>query len=112
MIGPGCSFLSVHHEFKDWKKPMIFQKVSIRPIVIEDDVWVVANFTILVGVTVGRGAVIAAGAVITKDVPPYAIVGGVPAKVIKYRFDNETIKKAKRIKLEKHAPKNPYDLWE
>lgn len=59
---------------------------------IEDDVWVGANATILKGVTVGRGAVVAAGALVLKDVPPYAIVGGVPAKVLKFRWDINTIK--------------------
>lgn len=58
---------------------------------IGNDVWIGYRATILSGVTVGDGAVIAAGAVVTKDVPPYAIVGGNPAKLIKYRFDNETI---------------------
>ena len=60
--------------------------------VICNDVWIAANAVIKQGVTVGTGAVIGAGAVVTKDVPPYAIVAGVPAKVIRYRFDDETIK--------------------
>ena len=59
--------------------------------VIGNDVWIGSNATILQGVHVGDGAVIAAGAVVTKDVPAFSIVGGVPAKVIKYRFDAETI---------------------
>ena len=58
-------------------------------IVVEDDVWIGYRATILSGVHLGKGAVVSAGAVVTKDVPPYAIVGGVPAKVIKYRFDKE-----------------------
>jgi len=59
--------------------------------VIGHDVWIGLNAVIMNGVNVGTGAVIGAGAIVTKDVPPYAIVGGVPAKVIKYRFDEETI---------------------
>ncbi len=66
-------------------------------IIVGNDVWFGANTTILSGVTIGDGAVIAAGAVVTKDVPDYAIVGGVPAKVIKYRFSPEIIKKLKEI---------------
>ncbi len=57
-------------------------------IVIEDDVWIGFNSTILSGVKVSQGAVVAAGSVVTCDVPPYAIVGGVPARVIKYRFES------------------------
>lgn len=60
-------------------------------IVVEDDVWIGYGATILSGVHIGQGAVVAAGAVVSKDVPPYAIVGGVPAKVIRYRFCPEVI---------------------
>jgi acetyltransferase-like isoleucine patch superfamily enzyme len=58
-----------------------------KPTIIEDGVWIGAKATILSGVRVGHGAIIGAGAVVTKDVPPNAIVGGVPAKVIKYRHE-------------------------
>jgi len=61
-------------------------------IIVDDDVWIGYGSVILSGVHIGQGAVIAAGSVVTKDIPPYAIVGGVPAKVIKYRF-NEFIRK-------------------
>ena len=70
-------------------------------IVIQDDAWIGYGSLIMSGVTIGQGAVIAAGSVVTKDVPPYAIVGGVPAKVIKYRFDEKTIKELLKIDYSK-----------
>ena len=60
-------------------------------VTIGDDVWLRSGAIILSGVTIGSGAVVAAHAVVTRDVPPYAIVGGNPAKIIRYRFDDETI---------------------
>lgn len=65
--------------------------VQDAPVVIEDDVWCGANVTILKGVTIGRGSVVAAGAVVTRSFPPYSIIGGVPAKLIKMRFSPEEI---------------------
>ena len=62
-------------------------------VIISDDVWVGSHVLIMDGITIGTGAIVAAGAVVTKDVPPYAVVGGVPAKIIKFRHDEETIKK-------------------
>lgn len=67
------------------------------PVVIEDDVWCGANVTILKGVTIGRGSVVAAGAVVTQSFPPYSIIGGVPAKLIKMRFSGEEIKENDRL---------------
>ena len=61
------------------------------PVTIEDDCWIGANVTILKGVTIGRGTVVAAGAVVNRDIPPYSIAGGVPAKVLKFRFTLEQI---------------------
>ena len=65
---------------------------------IGNDVWIGNNVTILSGVDIGDGAVIAAVAVVTKDVPPFAIVGGVPAKILKYRFSDELIKELEQLK--------------
>jgi hypothetical protein len=62
-------------------------------IAIGSDVWIGTRAMILSGVTIGHGAVVAAGAVVTRDVPPYAIVAGVPARVLRYRFDADTIER-------------------
>lgn len=80
-------------------------------ICIDDDVWIGYGATILSGVHIGQGAVVAAGAVVAKDVPPYAVVSGVPAKVIKYRFGSELIEellkvdygKLDAVAIEKHT---------
>ena len=70
-------------------------------ITVDDDVWIGQNAIILSGVHIGQGAVIAAGAVVSKDVPPYAIVGGVPAKVIRYRFEPEMIEELLKVDYSK-----------
>lgn len=68
-------------------------------IIIEDEVWIGMNVLILSGVKIGKGAIVAAGAVVTQNVPPYAIIGGNPAKVIRYRFSEEMIKELMQINL-------------
>lgn len=76
------------------------------PVVIEDDVWVGTNVTILKGVTIGRGSIIAAGAVVTKSCPPYSVIGGVPAKVLKFRFTIDEVLEHERTlypETEKHS---------
>ena len=70
-------------------------------IIVGDDVWIGYGATILSGVHIGQGAVIAAGAVVTGNVPPYAVVGGVPAGILKYRFDEEMIKELLKIDYSK-----------
>lgn len=72
--------------------------VKGRSIVVGNDVWIGENVMIKGGVTIGDGAIIAMGAVVTKDVPPYAIVGGVPAKIIRYRFSDQIIDKLLKIR--------------
>lgn len=87
MIASFVSLISDDHKYKDLNIPMIEQGVinARNPIIIEDDVWIGTKATILKEVHIGKGAIIGANAVVTKDVPSYAIVGGNPAKVIKYR---------------------------
>lgn len=68
-----------------------YESFSKGDIVVEDDVWIGYGATILSGVKIGKGAVIAAGAVVSKDVPPYSVVGGVPAKVMRFRFNQKMI---------------------
>jgi len=72
-------------------EPRRWEEITAPP-QIGSDVWIGAHAVILQGVSIGHGAVIAAGAVVTRDVPPYAVVGGVPAKVIKMRFSEETVR--------------------
>jgi acetyltransferase-like isoleucine patch superfamily enzyme len=85
MMSPRVSIYSENHNFSETDRPMIEQGVTRSFVIIEDDCWIAANAVILAGVTVGKGSVIAAGSIVTKDVPPYSIVGGNPARIIKSR---------------------------
>ena len=76
---------------------LLFEE-NTKEVEIGNDVWVGSNALILGGVKIGDGAIVAAGAVVTKDVPPYAIVGGVPAKIIRYRFSEDEIQRLCEIK--------------
>lgn len=80
------------------------EAISKGVIEIKDDVWIGYNSLILSGVKIGQGAVIAAGSVVVKDVPPYAIVGGNPAKIIKYRFEREIIEKLLTLNISDIKP--------
>ncbi len=94
-------FISSHPFLYEKKHGITSQDIKLgnnEQVVIGNDVWIGVNSTILPGVTIHDGAIVAAGAIVTKDVPPYAIVGGVPAKVIKYRFTQEQIKLLLEIK--------------
>jgi len=89
MIGPNCTIVSGNHGILDNGVPMIEQSCwSKGKIIIEDDVWIGANCVILDGVIIRSGAIVGGGSVVTKEVPPKAIVAGNPAKIIKYRSKN------------------------
>lgn len=82
-LAQGITITALNHNFEDASKRIDEQGISTKPVVIGDDVWIGANAVILPGVTIGSHCVVAAGAVVTKDVPDNCVVGGVPAKVIK-----------------------------
>lgn len=84
-IAAHCSIISSNHVFSDVGRPIREQGTTKRGICIGSDVWIGTGARILDGVSIGDGAVIAAGAVVRSDVPPQAIFGGVPAKLIKFR---------------------------
>ncbi|WP_051989363.1 CatB-related O-acetyltransferase [Halobacillus sp. BAB-2008] len=109
-IGPGCQIgLGSHPSHFVSTSPIFYSTAGqlngetwvdqdyyeeFAPVTIQDNVWLGAHTIVLDGVTIGEGAIVAAGAVVTKDVPAYSIAGGVPAKVIRYRFGTETIEKS------------------
>jgi acetyltransferase-like isoleucine patch superfamily enzyme len=97
MLGPNVTIRGGNHNTTVVGKYMYDVKEKLpkndQPVVIEDDVWIGSGATILKGVTIGTGSIIAAGALVTKNVPSYSIVGGVPAKVIKMRFNNQELQK-------------------
>lgn len=98
MFGPNVTVITGDHRTDIPNRPMISltdrDKLpeNDQDVVLEGDNWIGANAIILKGVIIGEGAVIAAGSVVTKDVPPYAIAAGVPARIIKMRFADEKIK--------------------
>ena len=85
MISPGVSIYAENHNFSDTNIPMKDQGVTVSFVTIEDDCWIASNSIILAGVTIGKGSVVAAGSVVTKNVPPYSVVAGAPATIIKSR---------------------------
>ncbi|WP_107773475.1 acyltransferase [Nocardioides sediminis] len=86
MMGPEVVIFTTDHAFSDVGRPMREQGMrAVRAVTIEDDVWIGQRAMILPGVTIGRGSVIAAGAVVVKDVPPFCVVGGNPAKILRTR---------------------------
>jgi acetyltransferase-like isoleucine patch superfamily enzyme len=87
MIGPRVSIIGGDHVYDQPGTPIIFSgRPILEPTVIEADVWIGCGAILVAGVRIGRGAIIAAGSVVTKDIPPYEVHGGVPARKIKDRF--------------------------
>lgn len=82
-LAQGITVTALNHNFEDSDKRIDEQGASTTPVTIEDDIWIGANAVILPGVTIGNHSVVAAGAVVTKNVPPHSLVAGVPAKIIK-----------------------------
>jgi len=101
MFGPNVTIMGGDHNIGVVGSYMFDVKEKLPendlPIIIKDDVWVGCNVTILKGVTIGQGSIIAAGSVVIKSVEPYSIVGGVPAKKISQRFSDSDIIKHKKI---------------
>lgn len=91
-------FQNVKHNSGPEKRFAKFELLPPKITEIGNDVWIGHNVTIKQGVTIGDGAVVGSNALVTKDVPPYAVVGGIPAKILKYRFDEETIALLLRLK--------------
>lgn len=86
MMGPNVTIITRNHKHDDLTQPMMFQGFEEeRPVVIGNDVWIGERVMIMPGVHIGNGCILAAGAVVTHDVPDYAVVAGVPAKIIKMR---------------------------
>jgi len=97
LVSTHPSFYSSNKHFKTYARENLF-KSEWKNTVIGHDVWIGNNVVIPGGITIGNGAVLASNAVVTKDVPPYAIVGGVPGKIIRYRHSTENIKALQSIK--------------
>ena len=93
LVGCHTVIHSVEHHFRRLDVPIWKQGTHAKPIVIDDDVWIGANCTILGGVTIGAHSIIGAHSLVTKDVPPYSVAYGVPAKIRRSRKDNVSVKR-------------------
>jgi len=106
IIGPNVTIMGGDHNTSVIGKYMYDVKIKKPtddlPVVIEDDVWIGSNVTILKGVKIGRGSIIASGAVVTKEVLPYSIVAGVPARLIRFRWPLQDILKHEKLLYPDH----------
>jgi acetyltransferase-like isoleucine patch superfamily enzyme len=89
-IAPYVFIISANHRFENPEIPIYQQGMAFAPVTIEDDVWIGARVVVVAGVTIGKGSIIGAGAVVTRDIPPYSIAAGVPARVIRSRLPEAT----------------------
>ncbi len=105
MMGPGVNIYTQNHETENIYKPMRLQTAPKLKVTIGNDCWLGANAVILPGVTIGNGVIVGSGAVVTKDIPDFAVVGGVPAKIIKIRQQTEGVPRMKVLYLINHAGK-------
>lgn len=85
LIAGACMLIPANHVFSKLDSPINAQGLALNPIIIEDDVWIGHGCSILSGVTIGKGSIIAAGSVVNRNIEKYSVVGGVPAKLIKKR---------------------------
>ena len=85
LIGARCTINTISHEYRDPHLPINEQPLEVAPVVIENDVWLGLGVKVLQGVRIGQGAIVGAGSLVTKDVPPYSIVYGSPARVKSWR---------------------------
>jgi len=89
---------NISHDDLSFPKDRFLNYEDSKPVTIGNDVWIGLNAVIMDGITIGDGAIVGAGAVVTRDVPPYGIALGVPARVVKYRFDEDTIRRLLQVR--------------
>ncbi len=104
LFGPNVVIASGGHNFEDLNLPIRLQGDEKAKIRIENDVWLGANVCVMPGVFIGKGAVVGAGAVVTKDLPPYSVAAGVPAKIIRNRKENGNVEKDEKASYNPEEP--------